>query len=68
VDIWQFNAEGEALIVDLRALNETASAVEVETAIRSGAGQLLARFLAGCVSRCAPSPLGFRRSPNALDS
>ena len=46
MDILQFYAEVESLIVDLRALNEAESAVEVETAIRGGSasGEILGRL------------------------
>jgi hypothetical protein len=48
VDIWQFYADVETLIVDLRAMGETESAVEVETAIRGGStsGEILGRLRA----------------------
>ena len=46
MDVWQFYAEVETLIVDLRALGETESAVEVETAVRGGStsGEILGRL------------------------
>jgi hypothetical protein len=58
VDLWEFYAEVESLIEELRALQQAAAADEVETAIRGGStsGEILGRLRAALSDVSAQVP------------